>query len=78
MAENTFLDKLAGKLLTDYPENLSEITVILPNRRAKVFLTEALRTQAASNMFAPRMISIEEFVQDISGIQTIDNIALLF
>ncbi len=78
MVNNTFLDKLATTLLNDYKDKLSETVIVLPNRRAKVFLIEALKKQIDRNLFAPQITSIEDFIQDISGIRSIDNIELLF
>lgn len=78
MANTSFLDRLAQTLCSEYKNTLSEATIVLPNRRAKVFLIEAFRKQIDNNVFAPEIISIEDFVQDIAGIRAIDNIELLF
>lgn len=78
MTNQTFLDKLAETLLREFPGKLSEAVIVLPNRRAKVFLMEALRQQVPNNLLAPEIISIEEFIQTVSGIRNIDNIELLF
>src|SRR5688572_28534980 len=73
----TFLQKLAKTLINDYGSNVSGLAIVLPNKRAKVFLMEALRENTTGNIFAPEIISIEEFVQDMSGIRSVDNIELL-
>ncbi|RZJ35285.1 MAG: PD-(D/E)XK nuclease family protein [Flavobacterium sp.] len=78
MADQTFIDRLADSVLQSHSDRLSDLTIILPNRRAKVFLLEALGRKAQRNIFAPAIISIEDFVTDISGIRAIDNIELLF
>ena len=78
MADTTFLDKLAQTLLSDFPNDLSTITIVLPNRRARIFLIEALRKHSENNLFAPSIISIEDFIAEIAGIRAIDNIELLF
>ena len=78
MENNSFLNKLAQVLLKDYSDKLSDTIIILPNRRAKVFLIDALIKQTPNTIFAPEIISIEDFVQDISGIHSIDNVELLF
>lgn len=78
MTNPGFLDQLATQIIAHGIDDLSELTVILPNKRAKVFLIEALRNQIPQNTFAPEIISIEDFIQDISGIRSIDNIELLF
>jgi hypothetical protein len=78
MADLTFLDKLATQLLAYGAENLRNVTVVLPSRRAKVFLLEALRKKIPATVFAPEIISIERFVEDLSGMRTIDSIETLF
>ena len=52
--------------------------IVLPNKRAKVFLLEELKKGIKQNSFAPKIVSIEEFVQDIAGIRSVDSITLLF
>ena len=78
MPNNYFLDKIASVLIQDYSELLPDTTVVLPNKRAKIFLIEALKNQIQNNVFSPKIISIEEFVQEIASIRPIDPIALLF
>jgi len=78
MTNPTFLDKIAAVLLETYSDKLTHTIVVLPNKRAKIFLVEALKNQVSTNIFSPEIISIEEFIQDISGIRTIDPIELLF
>lgn len=57
---------------------MSDLVVVLPNKRAKVFLIEALRNKTENTIFAPKIISIEDFIQDIAGIRSIDSIELVF
>jgi len=57
---------------------MSDTIVVLPNKRARIFLIEALKGQVSQTIFAPEIISIEELIQDISGIRSIDPIELLF
>ncbi len=78
MTQNTFLDKLSEKLVSSYPGKLQDIVIVLPNKRAKVFLLEALKRQLDKTVFAPEIISIEDFVQNVSGVRAIDPIELLF
>jgi PD-(D/E)XK nuclease superfamily len=78
MTNATFLQNLAQVILIDYSEKLSDTIIILPNRRAKVFLIEALKNQSKKTIFAPEIISIEDFVQNIAGIRSIDSVELLF
>ena len=78
MIEETFLDKIAQVIIRDYSHNLSNTVVILPNKRAKIFLIEALKNQIENNIICPKIISIEDFIQEVSAIRAIDSIELIF
>ncbi len=78
MENTSFLSQLARKILTDSEIKTQDIIVILPNKRAKVFLVEALKNNAEKTLFAPKIISIEEFVQQVAQIRSIDTVELLF
>ena len=78
MQNNTFLEKLAFEIISNHSQSIADLVVILPNKRAKVFLLDALKRQLDHTIFAPEIISIEDFVQEIAGIRSIDTIELLF
>ena len=78
MKQDTFLDKLSAIILSQSDIQLSNCLIVLPNKRAKVFLLESLKNQLEITSFAPTIISIEDFIQEISGLRTIDPIELLF
>lgn len=78
MIKASFLDKIAKILVENYSDSLSDTIVVLPNKRAKIFLIEALKKQVQTTVFSPEIISIEDFVQNLSGIRSLDSIELLF
>jgi PD-(D/E)XK nuclease superfamily len=78
MIEISFLDKVAQVLIDNYSEKLPNTVVVLPNKRAKVFLVQAIKKQVSTTIFSPKIISIEEFIQDVAGIRSIDSIELVF
>lgn len=78
MTHFSFLDKVSHQIVSEFRNALSEVTIILPNKRAKVFLIEALKKQLDQTVFAPTIISIEDFIQDVAGIRAIDPVELLF
>lgn len=78
MTNDNFLDKIATVLIQNYSNDFTNTTVILPNKRAKIFLIEALKNQTNETIFSPRIISVEDFIQEIANIRNIDAIALLF
>ncbi|MBC5840295.1 MAG: PD-(D/E)XK nuclease family protein [Flavobacteriaceae bacterium] len=78
MINSSFLDKIAQVLIHDYSDKLSDTIIVLPNKRAKIFLIEALKKRVTTNILSPEIISIEDFIQDIAAIRTVDPIELLF
>ncbi|CAD0003308.1 hypothetical protein FLAT13_01607 [Flavobacterium salmonis] len=78
MINTSFLEKIAATILEDYSDRLFEITIILPNKRAKVFLIEALRKQIDQTILSPNIVPIEDFVQEVASVRSIDPIELLF
>jgi PD-(D/E)XK nuclease superfamily len=78
MSNYSFLAILVNQLFLDDTLNLSKTTIILPNKRAKVFLLETFKDKFVTFTFAPEIVSIEDFIQDIAGIRNIDAIELLF
>jgi len=78
MINTSFLQKIAAVVIQNYGDKLSETTIILPNKRAKVFLIEALKNETQKTILSPEIISIEDFVQDVASIRSVDSIELLF
>ncbi|NRD22288.1 PD-(D/E)XK nuclease family protein [Winogradskyella litoriviva] len=58
--------------------NLEDLHFILPSKRAGVFLKHHISTLISQPVFTPQILSIEEFVEDLSGLQTLPNTDLLF
>ena len=73
----TFLQETLADIKKIHSD-ISEITFILPSKRAGGFLMNELRKETSKTQFAPRILSIEEFVEELSNLSTIDNTELLF
>ena len=73
----TFLQETLADIQKSHPD-ISEITYILPSKRAGGFLFNLLKKDAKQTRFAPQILSIEEFVEELSGISIINNTELLF
>ncbi len=59
-------------------KKFSDLTFILPNKRAGVFLKQELSNVLDKTIFSPEIISIEEFVEDLSELKSVSNTELLF
>ena len=58
--------------------DFSKLTFILPSKRAGTFLINELSSLASQTLFAPQIYSIEEFVEELSGLKKVSNTELLF
>ncbi|MBT8296593.1 MAG: PD-(D/E)XK nuclease family protein, partial [Gramella sp.] len=73
----SFIREVLQKLKTsDTP--LSEITFILPSKRAGSYLIKELAAISDNTFFTPTIYSVEEFTEVISGLEPIDNTISLF
>mgnify|MGYP001039935427 FL=1 len=58
--------------------DLSDCVFILPNKRAGLFLKEAISTTIEKNIFSPDILPIDDFITSLSGLSKISNTELLF
>lgn len=58
--------------------NISQLTFILPSKRAGIFLKSELSQVYSKTFFSPHILSIEEFVEELSQLKQPSNIELLF
>ena len=72
-----FLKRTAEYLLTDHKDHLREICVVLPNRRAGVFLKKHISSLITEPVFLPQIISIQDFIVDLSDSVLADEYTLL-
>ena len=66
------------KDLKNTQTNLSNLTFVLPSKRAGVFLKNQLAQITEQTIFSPIIISIEEFVEELSELKKVTNTELLF
>ncbi len=73
-----FLEDIAFKLIEKYPKNMDEIAVVIPSKRAILFLKDYLSKKINDPIFLPRFFSIEDFIEMVSGLKILDNVSLQF
>lgn len=73
----SFLNRVVTDVLSKNI-NSTELTFVLPSKRAGIFLKDALKSKYDKTTILPKIISIEDFIEDLSGISAIDNTTLLF
>lgn len=74
----SFLSRVISEVLKKSEGKVQNKIFVLPSQRACVFLKNELTEQLSKASFLPKIISIENFVQEIATISQIDSVQLLF
>lgn len=73
----SFLNTVVHDIL-DRPSNLADFTFVLPSKRAGIFLKNEFKSSLTKTTVLPEILSIDEFICDLSNINLIDTTTLLF
>ena len=73
----TFLQELAQKLLKDHDNDLSQLVVMFPSQRARVFFNDAIGESTDTPTWQPHYTSIDEIMVQASGYTIGDRIKLI-
>jgi len=73
-----FLEQLIEQIISNYEEHLQDVCIVLPNRRAGLYLKKYLSQKLKKVIWSPLIFSIEDFVCHITGLEIADQITLLF
>ena len=72
-----YLHQAIQTLLSKH-ENLQEVTIVLPSKRAGVFLQDYLIQEIETAQFAPEIFSIESFIEHLSSLKKANQTHQLF
>jgi CRISPR/Cas system-associated exonuclease Cas4 (RecB family) len=75
---NTFLQQVATDLYSRYGDKISDLCIVFPNRRSSLYFKKHLSELTNKPIWAPATTTINELMQEISGLNIADNIKLLF
>jgi ATP-dependent helicase/nuclease subunit B len=73
-----FLEKTADYLYRTYGDKISDLCIVVPNRRAGLFLQKYIGIRAGKTIWSPAIFSIEDFLVDLSGLRICDPTQVLF
>ncbi|MBE0636901.1 MAG: PD-(D/E)XK nuclease family protein [Bacteroidales bacterium] len=74
----SFLSKVSYHICSRHPGNLADVCIVLPNRRAGLFLKKLLPEITGKTTWSPDIFSIEDFCVHVSGYRLADPVGLLF
>lgn len=75
---NTFLQYVARDILAKHPEGLQDVAVVFPNKRASLFLNQALMEAAGHPLWSPAYITISDLFRAHSQLQVPDPMQQVF
>ncbi len=73
-----FLKELAEEIFEKYGRQLDELTIVFPNRRAGLFFRKYLAESIEQPIWSPNILSLEDFVRNLSTLQSLDKLSLIF
>lgn len=73
-----FLESVTSYLFEHYRNNLENMSVVFPNKRARLFFNQYLASHTEQPLLAPKYFTINEYMHQVSGTTLADPITLLF
>lgn len=74
----TFLQYVAKDLLAKHGHELTDVAVVFPNKRASIFLNQALYEEVGHPLWSPTYLTISDLFRNHTELQVPDNILLTF
>ncbi|PKP38988.1 MAG: hypothetical protein CVT98_03855, partial [Bacteroidetes bacterium HGW-Bacteroidetes-15] len=73
----SFLELVSRDLLSRFGDKISNITLVFPSRRAALFFNTHLAKQIGKPIWSPQIATINELMQQVSGLNADDPIRLV-
>ena len=75
---NGFLKQVATHLFKIHHDNISQLTLVFPNRRGGVFFTNYLNSLVKTPLISPGIVTINELFSELSPLHVPDRLSLIF
>jgi len=72
-----FLQEVAQYIFTNYEDKVENLCIVLPNKRAALFLKQHLARAFGKTIWLPEITSAEDFVEELSGLKNLEEIDLI-
>jgi len=73
-----FLKQVASHLFELHRDNISQLTLVFPNRRGGMFFTNYLNSLVTTPLISPQIITINELFSALSPLHVPDRLSLIF
>jgi ATP-dependent helicase/nuclease subunit B len=69
-----FLKQVAQHIFDEHKDNMASLCIVLPSKRGAVFLKKYLHEVFQTTIWLPQILSIDEFVAEVSELNIIDQL----
>ncbi len=73
-----FLQDIASQVYSKYKDVLSDICIVFPNKRARLYFNKYLSELTDKPLWSPAYYTINELIQHLSGLQVADPLTRIF
>ena len=73
----SFISEIGDYIIDNHKENIADLCIVFPNRRAGVFLKKDLSEKIKKTFLSPYIFSIDDFIIDLSDIYIADKLKLI-
>lgn len=74
----TFLEKAAAHIFSQYTTHLHRLVIVLPTNRACFFFRRALALQSEKPVWGPKILPIDDFITQAADATPVESISLLW
>jgi len=74
----TFVEQITAKIYASHKDDLQGIAIIIPNKRAAVYIQKALGELLGKPFFGPKITTINEWIDEHTSSQILSQTELLF
>ena len=74
----TFLQNFTDYLYENHKDNLENVCVVFPSKRAGLYLKKYLSEKIDKSVWLPQIFAVEDFISELSTFELTDNITLIF
>lgn len=74
----TFLQNFTDYLYENHKDNLDNVCVVFPSKRAGLYLKKYLSEKIDKSVWLPQIFAVEDFISELSSFELTDNITLIF
>ena len=73
-----FLQETARDIHSKYSEDFADVCLIFPNRRSGLFFKKHLTGLLEKPVWSPAILTISDLMQQMSGLESADQLSLIF